>query len=302
MADRIRTGDLDWEDLRFFTALARHGSLSATARALRVNHATVSRRISTLETALGVTLFDRCATGYVLSAEGKAVLRETRPMEEAALDVLRLQDRGGPVRSLVRLTTTRILADAFLVERLGDFHRLHPGIDIELLTGSREFSVARREADIALRFGALRDSALVSRTLATVRHAFYGTPAWQERIQAGGAPTLVGFDTESKVPTEAKWLAMAFPECRVSFRSNGWAAQAMAARAGFGIALLPCWLASTLSGLVPVSLGPEPPVGSLTMLVRPDLVESPRIRATADHLVSVFAAARAIFDGTTPSG
>ena len=303
MSDQKRTAKLNWEDLRFFTALARHGSLSATARALRVNHATVSRRIAGLEATLGTSLFDRRADGYALTTEGQAILDESKSMEEAALSVLRRLDRGMTSGGLVRLTTTRVLADGFLVGRLGDFHRRHPGIDLELPTESREFSLARREADIALRFGAPKDSVLVARKLVTIRHAFFGTQEWRDRVASGERPVLVGFDTDSGSLPEAAWLAQEFPACRVSFRSNGWTAQAIAARAGFGVALLPCWLAGTLSGLVPVPLGREPPVGALWMLIRPDLVPVPRVRAVADYLVSVFDANRGVFspvDGGTP--
>src|ERR1700736_4139168 len=88
MPDKKRTAHLDWEDVRYFAALARHGTLSATARALRVNHATVARRIASLETLLGRTLFDRRAKGYVLTAEGKAVFGEANAMDEAAVSVL----------------------------------------------------------------------------------------------------------------------------------------------------------------------------------------------------------------------
>jgi molybdenum-dependent DNA-binding transcriptional regulator ModE len=71
MPDKKRTARLDWEDVRYFVALARHGTLSASARALRVNHATVARRIASLETLIGRALFDRRAGGYVLTAEGR---------------------------------------------------------------------------------------------------------------------------------------------------------------------------------------------------------------------------------------
>lgn len=295
MADQKRTTKLNWEDLRFFTALAHHGSLSATARALRVNHATVSRRIAGLEAALGVSLFDRRADGYALTAEGRAILDEASPMAEAALAVLRRLDQGVTSGGLVRLTTTRVLADRFLVERLGEFHRRNPGIDLELLTESREFSLARREADIALRFGTPKDSALVACKLATVCSGFYGTPEWRDRVAAGGRPELVGFDADSGALPEAAWLGREFPDHRVVFRSNGWTAQAMAADAGFGVALLPCWLAATVSGLVRVPLGREPPAGALWMLIRPDLVKVPRVRAVADHLETLFEANWSLF-------
>src|SRR5438067_8396781 len=87
MPDKKRTTRLDWEDVRYFVALARHGTLSATARALRVNHATVARRTTNLEALIGRALFDRRASGYVLTAEGKAVFDEASAMDEAALSV-----------------------------------------------------------------------------------------------------------------------------------------------------------------------------------------------------------------------
>src|SRR5882724_8262336 len=99
---------LDWEDIRYFVALARHGTLSAAARGLRVNHATVARRVASLETLLGRALFDRRAKGYALTAEGKAVLDEARTMEEAALSVLRRLDSDTKLSGSVRLAVGRV--------------------------------------------------------------------------------------------------------------------------------------------------------------------------------------------------
>ncbi|WP_152613605.1 helix-turn-helix domain-containing protein, partial [Inquilinus limosus] len=84
MPDRNRTA-LDWDDVRYAVALARHGSLSATARALGVNHATVSRRLDGLERALGRPIFDRRPDGYRPNAAGAAVLAEAEAMEAGAL-------------------------------------------------------------------------------------------------------------------------------------------------------------------------------------------------------------------------
>src|SRR5207248_2018355 len=152
MPDKKRTGGLDWEDVRYFVALARYGTLSATARALRVNHATVARRVTGLETRLGRALFERRADGYALTAEGKAVLEEASAMDEAALSVLGRLDAGTELSGLVRLTVGRVLAERFLIDRLRTFHERYPAIDLEVIGGSRVLSLARREADVALRF------------------------------------------------------------------------------------------------------------------------------------------------------
>src|SRR5215831_4090524 len=84
MTDKKRTATLDWEDVRFFAALARHGTLAATARSLRVTHATVARRLASFEATLGRPLFARGAAGFALNAEGAAVLAEAAQMEMAA--------------------------------------------------------------------------------------------------------------------------------------------------------------------------------------------------------------------------
>src|SRR5256885_741060 len=117
MTDRIRTARLDWEDVRFFVALARHGSLSATARATRVNHATVSRRIGALEDALRIKLFERLPTGYELTAAGRSALQSADAMESAAVGLSQLKPEGS-LTGLVRITSTPSLAEAFLIPRL----------------------------------------------------------------------------------------------------------------------------------------------------------------------------------------
>lgn len=282
MTDRFRTGALDWDDLRHFLALARHGTLSATARALGVNHATVSRRIAALEAALGRPLFDRRADGYALTTDGQAIWDEAAPMETAALAVLGRLDRGGGLSGVVRLTATRALADCFLAPRLGALARAHPAIDLELVTGSRPFSLARREADLALRLGRPQDSALRGRKVATIGHAFYAASAQCE------AP-LIGFDADSQTVPEAAWLERVASGRRFALRSDSWTAQAAAAAAGLGVALLPAYVAAQFPQLerVEISTLPPPPSAELWLLVRPDLTAVPRVRAVADFLAEL---------------
>src|SRR5262249_48116332 len=144
MPDKKRTASLAWEHARYFAARPRRGTLSATARSLRVNHATVARRIASLETLIGRALFDRRAKGYVLTAEGKAVLKEATAMDEAALSVLRRLDAGTELSGLVRLAAGRVLAERFLIDRLRAFHERYPAIDLEVIGGSPGVWVCER--------------------------------------------------------------------------------------------------------------------------------------------------------------
>jgi DNA-binding transcriptional LysR family regulator len=297
MPDKKRTGRLDWEDVRYFVALARNGTLSATARGLRVNHATVARRIASLETLLGRTLFDRRASGYALTADGKAVLDEARSMDEAALSVLRRLDAGTELSGLARLTVGRVLAERFVIDRLRTFHERYPAIDLELIGGSRVVSLARREADVALRYGSPKDSELVARRVATITFGLYASPAYRDKLKAGDTPAFIGFDEASDFIAEAAWLARRFGERRFSFRTNSQTTQAAAARAGYGVALLPRYVAADDDGLVQVLPGERLPERDVWLVIRRDLTKVPRVRAVTDHLFDVFRRDRRLLAG-----
>jgi DNA-binding transcriptional LysR family regulator len=288
MPVKKRTAGVDWEDVRYFVALARRGTLSATARELRVNHATVARRVASLEDALGRPLFDRRADGYALTADGKAVLDEARAMDEAALSVLRRLDAGTELNGLVRLTVGRVLAERFLIDRLRAFHARYPAIDLEIVGGSRVLSLARREADLALRYGSPKDSELIARRVATIGFGLYASLGYRDKIAAGTMPAFIGFDEESDFVAEAAWLAQEFGERRFSFRTSSQTTQAAAARAGFGVALLPRYVAATDPGLVPVSLANRLPEREVWLIIRRDLRNVPRVRALTDYLVAMF--------------
>jgi len=298
MPDKKRTARLDWEDVRYFVALARHGTLSASARALRVNHATVARRIASLETLIGRALFDRRAGGYVLTAEGKAVLDEASTMDEAAISILRRRDARTELSGMVRLAAGRVLTERFLIDRLRGFHERFPAIDLEVIGGSRIVSLAKREADVALRYGSPKDSELVARRVATITFGLYASPTCRDKLNAGQPPAFIGFDQESDFIAEAKWLARQFGDQRFSFRTNSQTTQAAAARAGYGVALLPRYIVATHEpDLVEVSLGERLPERDVWLLVRRDLKDVPRVRAVTNYLVEVFQRDRRLLAG-----
>ncbi|MEW6644588.1 MAG: LysR family transcriptional regulator [Pseudomonadota bacterium] len=288
MSDKKRTASLDWEDVRYFVALVRHGTLSATARALRVNHATVSRRLASLESVFGQPLFERRAEGFVLNEAGRAVLDETIVMEEAASAAFRRLEAGTATAGLVRVTVVRSLADGFIAERLGQLLKEHPQLDIELIADSRNLSLARREADLALRLGQPAKGELLTRRVATLGYGFYASASYAARVAAGETPVFIGFDADSESVPEAAWVKRRFPGRRFAVRSNSQMAQAAAAAGGYGVALLPEWLARTRPDLVALDMGESPPSRELWLIMRPDIARIPRVRLVADHLIEMF--------------
>jgi DNA-binding transcriptional LysR family regulator len=296
MADRFRTAGIDWEDVRFFVALARHGSLSAAARALTVNHATVARRLAALEQALATKLFKRRPTGYELTAAGRSALAAADAMEGAAAALLRLEPEAA-LSGLVRITAVPSLAEMFLIPRLAPLQQQHPALDLEIMAERRPISLQRHQSDIALRLGRPERGDLLGRRVARVAYAFYAAPAWRERLKLGEALRFIGFDEAGAQFPEAQWLARRFGIARLAVRCNNQIGQIAAARAGCGIAMLPHFLAAGDPGLVELRLPETPPARELWLLTRRDVQRTPRIRAVTDFLLDLIRRERSLFEG-----
>src|SRR5262245_42186914 len=288
MADKKRSGPLDWEDVRFFVALARHGTLAATARALKVTHATVARRLASFEATLAKPVFTRGREGYALNAAGHEALAEATQMESSAAALTQHRDSAPGITGLVRITIARVFADGFLAERLAPLLATHPGLELEIVATSRNLSLARNEAEIALRLARPAGGELVARRIATLDYGFYASPGYHSRLAAGEMPAFIGFDADSEFVPEAAWARRFFADKHVALRANSQSSQAAAARSGLGIALLPDLLARNLGALKPVALSATPPARELWLLMRPDVARLARVRAVADHLVTTF--------------
>jgi molybdate transport repressor ModE-like protein len=294
MADQFRTG-LDWEDVRVFIALARHGSLSAASRALSVNHATVSRRIASLEEALGAKLVERRPNGYVLTPTGTRALSSAYDMETAAAVLGRGGDDDTP-KGLVRVNAPPSLTHSFLVAHLARLAGANPGLDIEAAADLRPASLERHETDIALRFGHPEDGDFIARKLLTLQYGFYASDQWRNRLERGESPVFVGFDEGSAYIPDAAWLTRSFASARVAFRASTQSAQAIAAVAGAGIALLPHFIGRLEAALHPCLADQAPPPRELWMITRRQDRKDLAIRTVTDFLVQTFSQEHELFE------
>jgi DNA-binding transcriptional LysR family regulator len=281
--------------VRVFLALARYGSLSAAARALSVNHATVARRVQSLESSLGERLVERRLDGYVLTPAGTRLLGPANDMETAAANLSRGGGDDQPV-GLVRINAPPSLSQHFLASRLADLCGKYPGIDIDLATDFRAVSLERHEADIALRFGRPQDGDVLAKRLGSIGFGFYASAECRRRIEAGADPTFIGFDEANAHLPEALWLSKHFAHKRISFRTNSQSTQSVAAKAGAGIALLPHFVGKLDDKLVVCNLEPEPPIRELWLITRRQSRESLHIKTVADHIAFIFAHESGFFE------
>lgn len=295
MTDKKRT-EVDWQDIRVFLALGRHGSLSAAARALSVNHATVSRRIQSLEESLGEKLVERRPEGYVLTPSGVQTMEVASEMEAAA-QTLGRGGADGSIKGLVRLNAPPGLAQGFLIAQLAKLPSIYPGLDINIATDLRSISLERHQADIAIRLGRPVDGDFIAKLLGRMASGFYGTHEVCQFIETSGNPTFIGFDEENSDMPDAVWLARNYPRARISFRANNHMAHALAARSGAGLALLPHYIGRKEPCLRLCQLPLAVPADREIWLLmrRQDRKDMPT-RTVVDYLMQVFANEQHLFE------
>jgi DNA-binding transcriptional LysR family regulator len=283
-----------WDDVRFFLAIHRAGSLSRAAIPLEVTQPTCGRRLAAFEASLGLRLFDRTPDGLRITNEGKALLEAATRMEQTAQDLaLRASVTDRDLEGVVRIATTELFACSFLVEALRHVREKHPGIRVELVLSNTETDLLRREADIALRFGPEaarpKPETLVARRLGDEPFLLYGADAYLRRR---GAPDDPDDLSEHEVVVysgrhpAADWCARAFRGSTVALSAPSMQVAGAAMSAGLGLGVFP----KRAARLFPLlrSLSPVVAQGAGWLMVHPDLRHVPRFRVVADLLVAIY--------------
>lgn len=248
---------MDWDHLRVFLAVARHGQLLAASRKLALNHATVARRLDALEADLGTVLFDRRPAGSVLTQAGERLLPVAEGIETALLGAAEgLRDDEAEVAGTVRIGAPDGLGNHFLARELGRFARQYPSLTVELVPLPRSFSLSRREADLAIGLdrpveGRLIVSRLTDYSLGVYAAADYLAAAGTPKDADGLAEHVVVTGVEDYAYAPALDYAWAL-EDRSSrrFRCASVTGQMEAVRAGIGIGVLHDFAAADMPGLV----------------------------------------------------
>ncbi|MBP0495057.1 LysR family transcriptional regulator [Roseomonas sp. SG15] len=281
---------MDWSDVRIFLAVARSGTLGGAARSLQTSHPTVGRRLRALEEAMGHTLFQRTADGFVLTDEGHGIVALAEQMEEGALAMeRRLAGQERNLEGSLRISTTDWFGAYVLPPILADFANAYPNVDVEILTGTRRFSLAQREADVAFRTVPFETADIVQRRLFRLEYGVYIAEEASDPKYGDGTGFRLITPSKRHFPDIA-WLIESFPNARPVLQSNNRNVQGRMCRQGVGIAVLPRVVGNQISGIRRLELPTPPPARDIWMGYHRDLRGLQRLRAfiatLSDHLAN----------------
>jgi DNA-binding transcriptional LysR family regulator len=292
-----KIAQVNWDDLRYFVALARAGSLSAAARNLKAEHTTVARRVAALEASLRAKLFERAAKGYRLTAQGEEFAALAYRIEGEVLGIERRADASdASVAGVVRVSAPPAIASYYLTEKLALLRQAYPGIIVELMGDRLAANLARREADIAMRLFQPEQGAMVARRVGAFAHGLYGAKPYLAATSDGDRQYLGYDDSLEHVPQQQWVLSLAGPRALV-FRSNELACLHQAIVAGVGLGALPRFIGDSDERLQRVPMINEAEATrEIWLLVHPDLRGSPRVRVVLEHLAAQVLADRFLLD------
>ncbi len=293
---------LDWNDYQTVLRIAEAGSLSGAAHRAGSSHPTMFRRINAVEEKLGVRLFERFRTGYRLTTAGEEVAATARQMEELTIETeRRVSGRDLRPSGVVRVATTDTLLCGLLAPEIARLRQAEPDITLDVVVSNEISDLAFREADIAIRPATAPDEQLVGRRLGLIKQAVYAShsleiedtdqPDWAALPWIGPGPSMT-------YPQLHAWMRAEGCDGACVCKMNSVLSMYAAARAGIGVALLPCYLAEPDRNLRRLGPAIEGLAIDLWLLTHPDLRHTARVRAVLDWFGSRQSALMQTTNGT----
>jgi len=256
MANRYaETLIMNWDDLRYFLAVAREGQMLGAARRLGVSQARLSRHIASLEQAVGTRLFNRTTRGCTLTSDGKILINTAERMEAETQSAAQDLQKREEVSGTIRIGAPDGFGSAFLAPRLGRFRTAYPDLRIQLVPAPRSFSLSEREADLAIMVGRPTKGRLRVRKLVDYSLSLYAAKSYLERA---GKPndisnlmghTLIGYVDDLIYTPELNYAGDVIKDWRPDIEVSTAIGQFEAVRAGAGIGILHDFMADGLPDL-----------------------------------------------------
>lgn len=248
---------MDWDDMRMFLAVARTGQILAASRRLGINHATLGRRMTSLEDALQTRLLIRRTNGCTLTAEGEILLAAAERMETEMLAAQAKTGRAGSgIAGTVRIGAPDGFGVSFLAPRMGALTHIHPDLKIQLVPVPRSFSLSQREADIAITIERPEQGRLVSSKLTDYTLGIYASESYLEH---NGRPenadalrhhARVGYVEDLIFSPSLNFTGEVMRNWDAGFEISSAIGQTEAIRAGAGIGILHDYVARQYPELV----------------------------------------------------
>ena len=267
----------DWDDLRYVLAVAEEGTVSAAARRLGVNHATVLRRIAAYEEAAGTQLFDKTGRGYALPPDRLRILEAAREVDRAVQTVARLmQGVRAPLTGDVRITSTDSFCQVLLPPVLARIAFSAPDLRVTLLSSNTHVDLGRTEAEITVRPTARLPEDLVGSRAAVLGFSLYRAATAEADGGQGEMPWLrLAGAMERTVP--GRWMAENLSAERIGDGADSFLTLREMAASGRGMAVLPTYLGDSDARLRKIPAVLPPMAVDIWVASHADLAHVPRI-------------------------
>ncbi len=279
---------MDWNDLRFFLAIARTGTLSAAAKRLNVTQSTVGRRLSALESSMGVRLLQRVADGYEPTIAGEAIRPYAERMEgDAASLEMEVSGKDTRLEGVVRVTSLQMVASHLLTPCFTKLNHMHPRICLEVTPNLPATALSAHDVDISVRLTAFEQHELVVRSLGFMAFGLYATTSYLERYgvpdtHAGCAGHRLITFMNPHLPMQAAWLADHAADATTVMKSDSYEMQHWSVVCGGGIALLPRFRGDPDDTLHRITTDVPVPGAEISLGVHRENRHTPRVRTVLD--------------------
>ncbi|MEO1037001.1 MAG: LysR family transcriptional regulator [Pseudomonadota bacterium] len=281
----------NWDDIRFFLAIAQSRSLAQAAESLEVNQSTVSRRIAALERSLDTALFDRAPnSSWVLSMAGEQILGAAEQMRDNAQQIGRdVLKNARELSGTIKVTCGDAGMQAMLVQTIAGFSKRYPGIELSIVVSNEPLDLATREADVAIRVTPAPPPNVVGKRICTLGLGVYASPELAERYRAGDRdlPVIVNM---AGTDGRSDWISRYLPDHTTTHSCNSLPGKVEAALQGIGATAIPVAIGEETPGLQRLFTYKPDPEPGLWVLSHVDLRSTARVRAFRDYLVEKLSA------------
>lgn len=292
----------NWDDIRIFLAVARQGGLTSAAQHLGINHTTVARRLTGLETALHTRLVNRTPTGVTLTAAGQNFLLHAERIEiEAQAAEQRVYAADGTISGKVRLATREGVGAWLICPKVAQLKRRHPQLNLDLVSEARTISLLKRDADITISLQYPSQSRVIVQKLTDYRLGLYASPGYLreygsiDSIEELNNRDVVWYVDDFVDIEEQRYMQRIVANSRAGFRATNILAQYAALVSGMGVGIIPVYQAGQDSNLVRVLPDQVEEMRTYWLSVHPDAQDLPNVRAVIDFILEIVREKKALF-------